>query len=131
MSTSKMVYKSNVYITLLVCWLALVLIGKFIKRAYLLPYRYQFHAFTYMICLVVEMNLFFTELFLPTLSFWGIVALYFFIFISGYTIHGFKIKELRKRLYNQSTHQLSDKIAGKIAIYGQGIWMLELLSVLY
>lgn len=93
MSTSKMVYKSNVYITLLVCWLALVLIGKFIKRAYLLPYRYQFHAFTYMImiCLVVEMNLFFTELFLPTLSFWGIVALYFFIFISGYTWHGLSL----------------------------------------
>ena len=39
----------NVFLILLIIWLSLVVIGKVIKRTYLLPYRYQFHAFTFMI----------------------------------------------------------------------------------
>ena len=39
---------ADVFLIFLMLWLLFVLIGKFIKRTYLLPYRYQFHAFTFL-----------------------------------------------------------------------------------
>ena len=39
----------NVFLILLLIWLSFVVIGKWVKRAYLLPYRYQFHVFTFLV----------------------------------------------------------------------------------
>ena len=39
----------NVFLILLFIWLSFVVIGKWVKRAYLLPYRYQFHVFTFLV----------------------------------------------------------------------------------
>lgn len=112
----------NVFLILLLIWLLLVLIGKLFRAIYLLPYRYQFHVFTFMIWFCVEMDLVAIDLLLPVLSIWGVVAVLGLIAIFSYLMLISQTKRLRKLMYGITyTSGLSDKIANFIAVYGTGI----------
>lgn len=66
----------------LIIWLLLIVIGKGIRQSYLLIYRGQFHMLvTFVIWLLVEVNLFFMTLFYRLLTFWGMA---FFMIVTGY-----------------------------------------------
>ncbi|NLQ50150.1 hypothetical protein [Streptococcus mutans] len=111
----------NIYLVLLLVWLLLVVIGKIVKRLYLLPYRYQFHIFTTMIWTIIEGNLIAVNLALPSLSSWGVIAVFIFVTILAYFMLTFKIKSLRKLMYGTINGlTLHDKVANMIAIYGMG-----------
>lgn len=115
-----------VSMVILICWLSLVLIGKFIKQAHILPYRYQFHAFTTMIACIASFDLLFTALLLPAFSVWGVLALYGTFVITGHFIHSVAVDRLIKRLYNpaislKSSDMLLSKIAICLCVLGAGL----------
>ena len=110
---------AEVYVIFLFIWLLIVLVGKFITRNYLLPYRYHFHVITFLIWLSFEFNLLAIDMSLPTLSVWMIAAIFVFIFILAYFMFSLEIESLKKLMYgNGSGSSLRNKIANKIAIYG-------------
>ena len=110
---------AEVYVIFLFIWLLIVLVGKFITRNYLLPYRYHFHVITFLIWLSFEFNLLAIDMSLPTLSVWMIAAIFVFIFILAYFMFSLEIESLKKLMYgNGSGSSLRNKIAKKIAIYG-------------
>ena len=110
---------AEVYVFFLFVWLLIILVGKFIKRNYLLPYRYHFHVITFLIWLSLEFNLLAIDISLPTLSVWMIAAIFVFIFILAYFMFSLEIESLKKLMYgNGSGSCLRNKIANKIAIYG-------------
>ena len=110
---------AEVYVFFLFVWLLIILVGKFIKRNYLLPYRYHFHVITFLIWLSLEFNLLAIDISLPTLSVWMIAAIFVFIFILAYFRFSLEIESLKKLMYgNGSGSCLRNKIANKIAIYG-------------
>ncbi|MGT2930050.1 hypothetical protein ACVR1G_07465 [Streptococcus dentasini] len=112
----------EVYLLGLLIWLLLVLIGKFFRRTYILPYRYRFHIMTFLIWFMMEFNLLAITVSLPTLSIWGIISIFTCISILFYLMFTFEIKSLRKLIYGDvSAPRLIDKIANKIAVYGMGI----------
>ena len=53
----------ELYLICLLIWLLLVLMGKFFKRTFILPYRYRFHIVTVMIWFMFEFNLFWHDFF--------------------------------------------------------------------
>lgn len=112
----------EVYLLGLLIWLLLVLIGKFFRRTYILPYRYRFHIMTFLIWFMLEFNLLAITVSLPTLSIWGIISIFTCISILFYLMLTFEIKSLRKLIYGDvSAPRLIDKITNKIAVYGMGI----------
>lgn len=116
------------YITCLLIWLMLVLIGKMIKREYLFPYRFHFHTVTYLIWLVLEFDLAGIELTLPTLSVWGILVFITLILFLGYWMFRVQYRSIMKRLYTENpelTYQ--DKIAKILSVYGAGVLGLLML----
>ncbi len=64
----------ELYLICLLIWLLLVLMGKFFKRTFILPYRYRFHIITFIIWFAFEFNLLAITLSLPILSIWGILV---------------------------------------------------------
>lgn len=105
-----------------------MLIGKFIKQGYLLPYRYQFHRFNYMIILLLEFNLFIIELLLPMLLVWGVLAFCICFLISACIMHTIEINRLKKLLYKRDcSTRISNMIASKISVYGLGILTIGVL----
>lgn len=118
----------EVYLLGLLIWLLLVLIGKFFRRTYILPYRYRFHIMTFLIWFMLEFNLLAITVSLPTLSIWGIISIFTCISILFYLMSTFEIKSLRKLIYGDvSAPRLIDKIANKIAVYGMGILALGVI----
>lgn len=114
---------AEIYVLFLFVWLLVVLVGKFIKRNYLLPYRYHFHVITFLIWLSFEFNLLAIDMSLPTLSVWMIAAIFVFIFILAYFMFSLEIESLKKLMYgNGSGSSLHNKIANKIAIYGMSFF---------
>jgi len=59
---------AEIYVLFLFVWLLIVLVGKFIKRNYLLPYRYHFHILTFIIWFVIQFNLLAIDLAFLSLS---------------------------------------------------------------
>ena len=112
----------NVFLILLIIWLSLVVIGKFIKRTYLLPYRYQFHAFTFMIWFLLEMDLIFLDFLLANLASWEIIGIVGFIVMIIYWMFNIELAGLRKLMYGEVLKEtFRNKIAKMIALYGMGI----------
>ena len=110
---------AEIYVLFLFIWLLIVLVGKFITRNYLFPYRYHFHVLTFLIWLSFEFNLLAIDISLPTLSIWMIAAIFVFISILAYFMFSLEIESLKKLMYgNGSGSSLRNKIANKIAIYG-------------
>ncbi|MFR2165747.1 MAG: hypothetical protein ACLS5K_06170, partial [Streptococcus salivarius] len=62
-------------------WLLLVLIGKFVRKPFIRPYRYRFHMETFLFWFCLEFNLLAITVALPTLTSVGIWFIYIFLFI--------------------------------------------------
>ena len=112
----------NVFLIFLILWLLFVVIGKFIKRTYLLPYRYQFHAFTFMLWFLLEIDLIVIDILLANFAFWEIIVIYGVIMIFTYMMFSMELTGLRKLMYDEDRQvTFRDKIAKMISIYGMGI----------
>ncbi|NLQ50461.1 hypothetical protein [Streptococcus mutans] len=112
----------EVYLICLLIWLLLVLVGKFFRRPYILPYRSHFHVITFLVWLSLEFNLLAIDISLPTLSVWLITAIFVLLSVLAYLMFTLETKSLRKLMYGiVSGSTLRDKIANKIAVYGMGI----------
>ena len=118
----------ELYLICLLIWLLLVLMGKFFKRTFILPYRYRFHIITFMIWFVFEFNLLATTISLPILSIWGILVLLGLQVLLTYVMLRTELRSLKKRMYGEvKSPTLQDKIAKGIAIYGAGILGLAVI----
>ena len=112
----------EIYLICLLIWLMLVLIGKFFRRTYILAYRYRFHVMTFLIWFTLEFDLLASDVSLPAVSFLGIVAVFGLILILAYVMFISRVRRLKNLMYGTNiSPSLSDKIAGKIAVYGMGI----------
>ena len=118
----------ELYLICLLIWLLLVLMGKFFKRTFILPYRYRFHIITFLIWFVFEFNLLATTMSLPILSIWGILVLFWIQVLLTYVMLRTEVRSLKKRMYGEvKSPTLLDKIAKGIAIYGAGILGLAVI----
>ena len=112
----------NVFLILLLIWLFLVILGKFTKRTYLLPYRYQLHVFTFMLWFLLEIDLIVFDILLANLAFWEIIDIYGVIMIFTYMMFSMELTGLRKLMYDEDRQvTFRNKIAKIISIYGMGI----------
>ena len=112
----------NVFLILLLIWLFLVILGKFIKRVYLLPYRYQFHAFIFMIWFLLEIDLIVFDVLLANLATWEMIGIYGIIMIVTYAIWNIELRGLRRLMYGEvSGNTFRNKIAKMLSLYGMGI----------
>ena len=118
----------ELYLICLLIWLLLVLMGKFFKRTFILPYRYRFHIITFIIWFVFEFNLLATTMSLPILSIWGILVFFGLLVFLAYVMLRTELRSLKKRMYGEvKSPTLLDKIAKGIAIYGAGILGLAVI----
>ena len=118
----------ELYLICLLIWLLLVLMGKFFKRTFILPYRYRFHIITFIIWFAFEFNLLATTLSLPILSIWGILVLLGLLVLLTYVMLRTELRSLKKRMYGEvKSPTLQDKIAKGIAIYGAGVLGLAVI----
>ena len=118
----------ELYLICLLIWLLLVLMGKFFKRTFILPYRYRFHIITFMIWFMFEFNLLAITISLPILSIWGILILLGLQVLLTYVMLRTELRSLKKRMYGEvKSPTLQDKIAKGIAIYGAGILGLAVI----
>ena len=118
----------ELYLICLLIWLLLVLMGKFFKRTFILPYRYRFHIITFIIWFVFEFNLLATTMSLPILSIWGSLVLFGLQVLLTYVMLRTEVRSLKKRMYGEvKSPTLLDKIAKGLAIYGAGILGLAVI----
>ena len=118
----------ELYLICLLIWLLLVLMGKFFKRTFILPYRYRFHIITFIIWFVFEFNLLATTMSLPILSIWGILVLFGLQVLLTYVMLRTEVRSLKNRMYGEiKAPTLLDKITKGIAIYGAGLLGLAVI----
>ena len=118
----------ELYLICLLIWLLLVLMGKFFKWTFILPYRYRFHFITFMIWLMFELNLMAITMSLPILTIWGILVFFGLLVFLAYVMLRTELRSLKKRMYGEiKSPTLQDKIAKGIAIYGAGILGLAVI----
>ena len=119
---------AHVYVIGLFIWLLFVLIGKFIKPFFILPYRTHFHVITFLIWFVIEFDLAAIGLALPFLTILGIFAIGCILLALIYWMLRIELKSLKKRIYGEiKSATLQDKIAKGIAIYGAGLLGLAVI----
>ena len=118
----------EVYLICLLIWLLMVLVGKFFKRTFILPYRYRFHVITFMIWFMFEFNLLAITMSLPILTKWGILVFFGLLVFLAYVMLRTEIRSLKKLIYGEvQSPTLQDKIAKGIAIYGAGLLGLAVI----
>ena len=118
----------ELYLICLLIWLLLVLMGKFFKRTFILPYRYRFHIITFIIWFVFEFNLLATTMSLPILSIWGILVFFGLLVFLAYVMLRTELRSLKKLIYGEvQSPTLQDKIAKGISIYGAGLLGLAVI----
>ena len=118
----------DLYLICSLIWLLLVLMGKFFKRTFILPYRYRFHIITFIIWFVFEFNLLATTISLPILSIWGILVLFWLQVLLTFVMLRTEVRSLKKRMYGEvKSPTLLDKIAKGLAIYGASILGLAVI----
>ena len=116
------VLTAHVYVIGLFIWLLFVLIGKFIKPFFILPYRTHFHVITFLIWFVIEFDLAVIGLALPFLIILEIFILVCVLLSLIYWMFRIELKSLKKRMYGEiKAPTLLDKIARGLAIYGAGL----------
>lgn len=117
----------QLYVILLSIWLLLVVIGKFFKKAFILPYRYQFHVFTFAVILCIAVNLTLLGIFLSNLSMLFLLGYAFIWFFLLYFMITSKVKAIQKNMFNNSESNLQDRVAKIIGAYGMGILGLAVI----
>ena len=111
-----------VYVIGLFIWLLFVLIGKFIKPFFILPYRTHFHVITFLIWFVIEFDLAAIGLALPFLTILELLILICVLLALIYWMLRIELRSLKKRMYREGqSPSLLDKIAKGLAIYGAGL----------
>ena len=119
---------AGVYVIGLFIWLLFVLIGKFFKPFFILPYRTHFHVITFLISFVIEFDLAAIGLALPFLTILGIFILVCFLLALIYWMLRIELKSLKNRMYGEiKSPTLLDKIAKGLAIYGAGLLGLAVI----
>ena len=119
---------AHVYVIGLFIWLLFVLIGKFIKPFFILPYRTHFHVITFLIWFVIEFDLAAIGLALPFLTILEIFALVCVLLALIYWMLRIELRSLKKLIYGEvQSPTLQDKIAKGIAIYGAGVLGLAVI----
>ena len=119
---------AHVYIIGLFIWLLLVLIGKFFKPFFILPYRTHFHVITFLIWFVIEFDLAAIGLASPFLTILEIFILVCLLLALIYWMFRIELKGLKNRMYGEiKAPTLLDKIAKGLAIYGAGILGLAVI----
>ena len=109
-------------------WLSLVLIGKFVRKPFLRPYRYRFHIETFLFWFFLEFNLLAITVALPTLTSVGIWFIYIFLFIIALIFLRMEKKSLTTCLFGEKIGEtLLDRIASLIATYGSGVLGLAVI----
>ena len=66
-----------------------------------MPYRYQFHAFTFMLWFLLEIDLIVNDILLANLAFWEIIAIYGVIMVFIYMMLSMELTGLRKLMYDE------------------------------
>ena len=118
----------ELYLICLLIWLLLVLMGKFFKRTFILPYRYRFHIITFIIWFAFEFNLLAITMSLPILTKWGILVFFGLLVFLAYVMLRTELRSLKKRMYGEvQSPTLQDKIAKGISIYGAGLLGLAVI----
>ena len=119
---------ADVYVVSFLIWISIILIGKYIKRAYLLPYRSHFHVLTYLIWLELEFNLLAIDVSLPTLTNWFLVLIFVFLVLSGLLMLRLEISSLKNVMYGvNSTPILSNRLFKKLTTFGAGLLGLAVI----
>ena len=119
---------AHVYVIGLFIWLLLVLIGKFFKPFFILPYRTHFHVITFLIWFVIEFDLAAIGLALPFLTILGLFAIGCILLALIYWMLRIELKDLKNLMYGEvKSPTLLDKIAKGLAIYGAGVLGLAVI----
>ena len=106
-------------------WLSLVLIGKFVRKPFLRPYRFRFHVETFMIWFFLEFNLLGITI---TLSSVGIWFIYIILFIIALIFLRMDKRSLSTCFFGEEAREtLVDRIASLIATYGSGVLGLAVI----
>ena len=109
-------------------WLSLVLIGKFVRKPFLRPYRFRFHVETFLIWFFLEFNLLGITIALPTLSSVGIWFIYILLFIIALIFLRMEKRSLSTCFFGEEAREtFVDRIAGLIATYGSGVLGLAVI----
>ena len=119
---------AHVYIIGLFIWLLIVIIGKFFKPFFILPYRTHFHVITFLIWFVIEFDLAAIGLAFPFLTILEIFILVCLLLALIYWMFRIELKGLKNLMYGEiKAPTLLDKIAKGIAIYGAGLLGLAVI----
>lgn len=103
-------------------WLSFVLIGKFVRKPFLRPYRYRFHIETFLFWFCLEFNLLGITIVLPTLTSLGIWFIFILLFIIALIFLRMEKRSLTTCFFGEEAREtLVDRIAGLIATYGSGV----------
>lgn len=109
-------------------WLSLVLIGKFVRKPFLRPYRYRFHIETFLFWFCLEFNLLAITVVLPNLTSLGIWFIYILLFIIALIFLRIEKRSLSSCFFGEEARKtLVDRIAGLIATYGSGVLGLAVI----
>ena len=109
-------------------WLSFVLIGKFVSKPFLRPYRYRFHVETFLFWFCLEFNLLGITIALPTLTSLGIWFIYILLFIIALIFLRMEKRSLSTCIFGEEAREtLVDRIAGLIATYGSGVLGLAVI----
>ena len=120
---------ADVYLICFLLWLFIILVGKGLKRAYILPYRNHFHVLTYIIWLGLEFNLLMIDICLSILSVWVIIGILVCTFILSLFMVSFEINSIKETMYGERNEPtLHSKISKKILTYGGGVLGLAVIT---
>lgn len=120
---------ADVYLICLLLWLFIILVGKGLKRAYILPYRNHFHVLTYVIWLGLEFNLLMIDICLSFLSVWVIIGILVCTFILSLFMVSFEMNNIKKTMFGKGDEPtLHNKISKKILTYGGGVLGLAVIT---
>ncbi|HGI2304478.1 TPA: hypothetical protein ACJRY5_000207 [Streptococcus agalactiae] len=121
----------NLYLIMLVFWFLLVLLGKRFKQAFILPYRYQFHVYSYMVWFVFELDLIAVEWITPSLSVIGTISTLLFLVLITITISLGSINDIKAMIFEKSEEKSSNKTYDFLKTYGLGLSGTVKLSILF
>ena len=120
---------ADVYLICFLLWLFIILVGKGLKRAYILPYRNHFHVLTYVIWLGLEFNLLMIDICLSILSVWVIIGILVCVFILSLFMVSFEINSIKETMFGKGNEPtLHNKISKKILTYGGGVLGLAVIT---
>ena len=105
-----------VFWTALAIWLLLIILGKRYNQQFILIYRGQFHFMvTFIIWLVVELNLFSLNLIYAVAGFWGMFTFVSLMLVMILSMIFSKCQSLEKLLYGENIkYSFSDKLFSRV-----------------